>query len=83
MAEHSPSVTGSDESVLDGLASAYFHAPSTSRDSKSASRELSQSPGPAPSGAHSPGVCQKPLNLAPVQVGAGHAAGLLRPPEIA
>lgn len=83
MAEHSPSVTGSDESVLDGLASAYFHAPSTSRDSKSASRELSQSPGPAPSGAHSPGVCQKPLNLAPVHVGAGHAAGLLRPPEIA
>ena len=32
MAEHSPSVTGSDESVLDGLASAYFHAPPPSQE---------------------------------------------------
>ena len=27
MATHAPSVSGSDESTLDGLASAYYHAP--------------------------------------------------------
>ena len=48
MAEHSPSVTGSDESVLDGLASAYFHPPNTPSQPTSQPTNAGSSSGATP-----------------------------------
>ena len=64
MAEHSPSVTGSDESVLDGLASAYFHPPNTQSQPTSQPTDAGSSAGASP----------EPITSSPEQVPAQPSA---------